>query len=97
MGQIAAKYADEVIITSDNPRSEDPLKIIEEIAAPLKASGTRYISEVSREEAMKYCVSHMGENDLCFVAGRGDEEFQIMGDQKIPFRDSVVLKRLCGL
>lgn len=97
MGQIAAKYADEVVVTSDNPRSEDPLKIIEEIVSPLKAQGIRYRAEVSREEAMKYCIAHMGDSDLCFVAGRGDEEFQLIGDQKIPFRDSAVLRRLCAL
>ncbi len=94
MGQIAAKYADEIVVTSDNPRSEDPDLIIQEIVAPLEASGKPFKAITLRKEAMLYCMENMSKDDICLVAGRGHEEFQIIGDQKLPFRDADVLKSL---
>ncbi|MEZ4814700.1 MAG: UDP-N-acetylmuramoyl-L-alanyl-D-glutamate--2,6-diaminopimelate ligase [Bdellovibrionota bacterium] len=94
MGEVAAKYADHIVVTSDNPRSEDPDKIISEIVEPLKKAAVPYIAITSRKEAMKHCLEHMNKDDICLVAGRGHEDFQLVGDQKIPFRDADVLRSL---
>lgn len=94
MGQIAAKFADKVVVTSDNPRSEKPEDIIADIVRPLEKANIAFIPITSRKAAMLYCMEHMSKDDMCLVAGRGHEEFQIMGELKIPFRDSEVLKSL---
>lgn len=94
MGEIAAKYADKIVVTSDNPRSEDPDKIIAEIVHPLDKAKVSYASITSRRDAMLYCMQHMAKDDLCLVAGRGHEEFQLVGSEKVPFRDADVLKSL---
>jgi UDP-N-acetylmuramoyl-L-alanyl-D-glutamate--2,6-diaminopimelate ligase len=94
MGEIAAKYADVVVVTSDNPRSENPEKIIRDITQPLEQAGRPFTAITLRKEAMWFCVENMSKDDVCLVAGRGHEEFQIIGSEKVPFRDAEVLKGL---
>ena len=95
MGEIAAQLADFVVVTSDNARSEDPDKIIDQIVKPLIEQKRSFVRITDRKNAMKYCLENMKEEDVCLVAGRGHEEFQLIGTQKIPFKDSEVLKSLC--
>lgn len=95
MGEIAAQFADLVVVTSDNARSEEPDKIIDQIVNPLIEQKRSFVRIADRKNAMKYCLENMKEEDVCLVAGRGHEEFQIIGTQKIPFKDSEVLKSLC--
>lgn len=88
MGEIAQKYADKIIITSDNPRNEDPLKIINEIAQ----NCPKAIKIKNRKNAIKYLIQIIEKNDLCLVAGRGNEEFQIQNDRKIKFKDREIIE-----
>jgi UDP-N-acetylmuramoyl-L-alanyl-D-glutamate--2,6-diaminopimelate ligase len=83
MGKVAEKYCDEIIITNDNPRNEDPSSIASQI---LKGcSGAEII--LDRVEAIKSGLSKINDNDVLLIAGKGHEEFQIIGDDKIPFSD----------
>ncbi len=83
MGEIAARLADIVIVTDDNPRSEDSEQIRAEILAA--APGAREIGD--RREAIKTAVAMMGAGDVVLVAGKGHETGQIVGDKVLPFSD----------
>jgi UDP-N-acetylmuramyl-tripeptide synthetase len=95
MGLIASRLADRVVVTSDNARSEDPEKIIDQIVEPLVLKKKDFKRITDRKKAMEYSLENMSEEDVCLVAGRGHEEYQLLGTQKIPFKDSEVLKSLC--
>lgn len=83
MGKIAAEYSDVVIVTSDNPRTEDPLKIIEDIKAGI--TGVRVIPD--RREAIREAIREANEGDVVLLAGKGHEDYQIVGKEKIHFDD----------
>ncbi len=83
MGKIAAEYSDVVIVTSDNPRTEDPLKIIEDIKAGI--TGVRVIPD--RREAIREAIREANEGDVVLLAGKGHEDYQIIGKEKIHFDD----------
>jgi UDP-N-acetylmuramoyl-L-alanyl-D-glutamate--2,6-diaminopimelate ligase len=86
MGAIASKASDLVIVTSDNPRSEDPLVIIEEILAGVdKKDGV--MVEPDRREAIRLGVSLMGRGDCLLIAGKGHETYQIIGKKRLSFDD----------
>jgi len=88
MGQVAGELADFVILTSDNPRSEDPLAIIAAVEKGIQRSGNdRYRIVPDRREAIRRAVERGGEDRLVLVAGKGHEEVQIIGDERIPFSD----------
>jgi UDP-N-acetylmuramoyl-L-alanyl-D-glutamate--2,6-diaminopimelate ligase len=83
MGRIAAEGADRVIVTDDNPRSEDPAAIRAEILAA--APGAEEIGD--RAEAIRAAVRDLREGDVLVVAGKGHETGQIVGDRTWPFSD----------
>jgi UDP-N-acetylmuramoyl-L-alanyl-D-glutamate--2,6-diaminopimelate ligase len=88
MGAVASQIADRVILTSDNPRSEDPIKIIEDIR---KGCGQRTLEvEVDRRDAIKLAISQMASGDVLLIAGKGHESIQIIKDKQLPFSDSTV-------
>jgi UDP-N-acetylmuramoyl-L-alanyl-D-glutamate--2,6-diaminopimelate ligase len=90
MGEIAARLADEVIVTSDNPRSEDPEAIIAEIA---EGTGGRARTEVDRRAAIARAVALAGAGDVVVVAGKGHEQGQEFEDgRKLPFDDVAVVR-----
>ncbi|MDI6751338.1 MAG: UDP-N-acetylmuramoyl-L-alanyl-D-glutamate--2,6-diaminopimelate ligase [bacterium] len=84
MGRIAEELADVVILTSDNPRYEDPEKILDEIEKGMKKKHLR-ISD--RSEAIEKAISLAGPDDLVLIAGKGHEGYQIIGDKHIEFSD----------
>ena len=86
MGAIAEKLADKVIVTSDNPRSENPQQIITDILAGFKST-TDVIVEPDREMAIKEAYKIANANDVILVAGKGHEDYQIIGDKTIHFDD----------
>lgn len=93
MGRVAAKYADTILVTSDNPRSEDPLAIIKEIEAGLVSAGKKpheYRLIADREQAIRTAVASAVPNDLVIIAGKGHETYQIFGDRTIHFDDREV-------
>ncbi len=95
MGKIAGSYADFVIITSDNPRSEEPNKIIEEIAQGI-APGANFLKIVNREEAIETALDMAGKEDIILIAGKGHESYQQIGHERFVFSDQDVVRALCG-
>ncbi|MEO0128959.1 MAG: UDP-N-acetylmuramoyl-L-alanyl-D-glutamate--2,6-diaminopimelate ligase [candidate division WOR-3 bacterium] len=95
MGRIASENADFVILTSDNPRTEDPKNIIKDIVSGIKGDNFTIISD--REEAIAYGVKIKNPDDILVIAGKGHEEYQILKDKVIPFDDVRVVKNILGL
>ncbi|WP_437228478.1 UDP-N-acetylmuramoyl-L-alanyl-D-glutamate--2,6-diaminopimelate ligase [Planctomicrobium sp. SH661] len=88
----AATLADEVILTSDNPRTEDPGQIIEEIQSGFRGTGMEPSVQIDRREAIRDAIHRARSGDTVIVAGKGHEKFQILGDQRIPFDDVAVCR-----
>ena len=87
MGEVAGKYSDFVIVTSDNPRTENPLQIIEEIEVGLKNTICPYLSISDRREAIHRAIMKAEPNDVVLIAGKGHETYQIVGSDKFHFDD----------
>ena len=93
MGEVAAALADEVILTSDNPRTEDPAAIIVEIESGLKKTGFgRYAVIPDRKEAIVRAVDLARPADMILVAGKGHEDYQEILGRKTHFSDAEVLR-----
>lgn len=92
MGELAARLSDLAIVTSDNPRSEDPEAIIEEIEVGLRKHGRPYLKLIDRREAIFRAVGEARAGDLVVIAGKGHETYQIIGDQTIHFDDREVAR-----
>jgi len=94
MGGIAERLSDHVIITNDNPRTEDPRQIVDDILQGLLCPWAAEI-EYDRYTAINYAINNARDNDLILIAGKGHEDYQIIGREKVPFSDKdVVLKAL---
>lgn len=91
MGGMAAKRADVAIFTSDNPRTEDPEQILREMEEGVE-SGDKYLKIVDRHEAIKTAVMLAEPRDIILLAGKGHEDYQIVGTEKLPFNDKEVVK-----
>jgi UDP-N-acetylmuramoyl-L-alanyl-D-glutamate--2,6-diaminopimelate ligase len=91
MGSIASKISDFVIVTSDNPRSEDPKEIINDILVGMKDSKTPYIVIENRVEAIKYAIENAREDDIIVLAGKGHETYQILASGKIHLDEREVI------
>jgi UDP-N-acetylmuramoyl-L-alanyl-D-glutamate--2,6-diaminopimelate ligase len=88
MAKVACEGADEVIVTSDNPRTEDPQAIIEEILAGVPGEArARVVVEADRAQAIALAVSTAREGDIILIAGKGHEDYQIIGTEKRNFDD----------
>lgn len=85
MGAIAARLADEVIVTSDNPRGEDPQAIIDEIVGGI--AGGRCTAIADRREAIARAIAEAADDDVIVIAGKGHETYQVVGDNVIHFDD----------
>jgi len=92
MGEIATRLADRVIVTDDNPRSEQPAAIRAEILA--KAPGAIEVGD--RAEAIRVGMSELREGDLLVIAGKGHETYQIVGDKTYPFDDAEVARQIAA-
>ncbi|MBG9784228.1 UDP-N-acetylmuramoyl-L-alanyl-D-glutamate--2,6-diaminopimelate ligase [Shouchella lehensis] len=90
MGEIAVKYADETIFTSDNPRTEDPTTILQEMTAGLDRDQYRLI--VDRSEAIHYAMKQAKTNDIIIIAGKGHETYQEVGRERTHFDDREVAR-----
>ena len=92
MGAIAARYADRVVVTSDNPRHEDPEEIIREIRAGMDvAARARSLFITDRRQAIRTALTTAPKGAVILVAGKGHEDYQIIGDTKIHFDDKEVI------
>ena len=89
MGQVAGELSDLVILTrSDNPRSEDPLQIMNDVLVGLRRTDTRTIVEPDRAEAIRKAIEEAHAGDIVILAGKGHETYQIFRDRTIHFRRS---------
>ena len=96
MGMVAARLSDVVVITSDNPRSEDPARIIEDVnrgAAPeTRQSGAEVMTIVDRREAIERAIARAETGDVVLIAGKGHEKYQEIGGRTLPFDDVTVAR-----
>lgn len=93
MGAIAKKHADRVIITNDNPRNEDPLTIVEAIKKGINSLENIEVI-LDRKTAIAHCFEHSNPEDAILIAGKGHEDYQIIGGQKTFFSDQETIKHL---
>jgi UDP-N-acetylmuramoyl-L-alanyl-D-glutamate--2,6-diaminopimelate ligase len=91
MGEVAARLADQVVLTSDNPRSEDPLAIISAVNAGIP-QGAPVEVEPDRALAIASAVDAARPGDVVVIAGKGHETTQVTGDRIVPFDDRVVAR-----
>ena len=89
MGEVATRLADLTIITSDNPRSEDPAAIAAQVAAGAHAN---FVIELDRAAAIGLAIAQAGPEDVVLVAGKGHEDYQEITGRRLPFRDSDVVR-----
>lgn len=87
MGEVSSKLADYTIVTSDNPRHEKPENILEDIVTGVKRAAGEYIAIIDRQEAINYAVTHALKGDVIVIAGKGHEDYQIIGDTKYHMDD----------
>jgi UDP-N-acetylmuramoyl-L-alanyl-D-glutamate--2,6-diaminopimelate ligase len=93
MGKIAQDFADQVVITSDNPRSEDPREIVDMIVQGMLQSKQIHI-ELDRRRAIAFAIRQSKAGDTILVAGKGHEDYQDIGGVKHPFDDRTVVKEI---
>ncbi|WED43817.1 UDP-N-acetylmuramoyl-L-alanyl-D-glutamate--2,6-diaminopimelate ligase [Legionella cardiaca] len=93
MGKIASQYADIAIITSDNPRTENPVVIIDEIAVGITSQANVFKIE-DRKQAIAKAISLADKDDIILVAGKGHEDYQQIGNVRYPFSDQAVIRQL---
>ncbi len=96
MGEISGNIADITVVTSDNPRTEDPEAIVNDIEEGLKKSGGKYIKIVDRREAIKYALNNALAGDVIVLAGKGHETYQTFKDKTIHFDEREVVAEILG-
>lgn len=96
MGEIAGTLSDLVVLTSDNPRYEDPEAILDQITPGLVATGTRFERCADRRQAIDFALSIAGCDDIVLVAGKGSEPYQIVGEQLLAFSDMATVRELAA-
>lgn len=94
MGEIAGKIADYTIITSDNPRTEEPEKIIEEIENGIKTTKGKYECIIDRREAIKQAIRMANKKDIIVLAGKGHETYQEINKKLYPFDERIIIKEV---
>jgi len=94
MGEVAGRGSDFVVLTSDNPRNEDPLAIINDARVGLQRSGSQYKVEPDRRKAIALAVSEAGPGDIVLLAGKGHEKVQVSREGSLPFDDVEVARQV---
>lgn len=94
MGEISGTIADFTIITSDNPRTEDPQEIVNQIEAGMKKSKGKYTVIVDRREAINYAIDIATKKDIIVLAGKGHETYQEINGKKYPFDERLIIKEI---
>jgi UDP-N-acetylmuramoyl-L-alanyl-D-glutamate--2,6-diaminopimelate ligase len=90
MGEAAGRGSDFVVLTSDNPRSEDPLAIINDAIVGLQRTGVKYTVEVARRKAIALAIAEARPGDIVLLAGKGHEKVQVTREGSLPFDDVAV-------
>ena len=96
MGRIGGQLADLCILTSDNPRTEDPMKILAAIEEGIKPTGKPYVVIENRREAIRHALEIGREGDVIVLAGKGHETYQEVMGVKKPFDEKQVVQELLG-
>ena len=96
MGEVAGRLADYTIVTTDNPRSEEPEDIIKDIEKGIEKTKGKYEIVVDRREAIEKAIKMMGKRDLVILAGKGHEVYQEIKGEKFPFDERVIVKEILG-
>ncbi|KHT18329.1 UDP-N-acetylmuramoyl-L-alanyl-D-glutamate--2,6-diaminopimelate ligase [Pectobacterium brasiliense] len=96
MGGIAEQLADRVVVTDDNPRSEEPQAIVADILSGLLDAGRVQVIH-GRAEAVTSAIMQAQENDVVLVAGKGHEDYQLVGNQRLDYSDRITVARLLGV
>ncbi|WP_461018982.1 UDP-N-acetylmuramoyl-L-alanyl-D-glutamate--2,6-diaminopimelate ligase [Streptomyces daliensis] len=96
MGEIAGTHSDLCVLTSDNPRTEDPEAIMDMVAPGLAATGTPFERYVDRRAAIARALALAESGDVVLIAGKGSEPYQIVGDEMLPFDDMATVRELTG-
>ena len=94
MGDLAGKLSDFVVVTSDNPRTENPSLIIEDVLRGMKEYDGKYVAIEDRTEAIKYAMENAKEGDVIILAGKGHETYQILAGGKIDYDERVIVKNI---
>ncbi len=93
MGEVAQRYSDYVILTSDNPRNEDPSDIVHQIEEGM-VGDKNYMVILDRYEAIREALAMARDKDIVVICGKGHEQFQVFGDRKVPFDDRQVAREI---
>jgi UDP-N-acetylmuramoyl-L-alanyl-D-glutamate--2,6-diaminopimelate ligase len=96
MGEVTGRLSDLTILSSDNPRTEDPLKIISDIIVGLQKTSGKYLIEPDREKAIAAALDEARAGDIVLLAGKGHENYQILADRTLEFDDRDVARRALG-
>ena len=96
MGRIGGQYAGYCILTSDNPRTENPEQILEEVESGIKETECSYEKQVDRRKAIARAVELAKDGDVILIAGKGHETYQIFADQTIHFDDVEEVRKAFG-
>jgi UDP-N-acetylmuramoyl-L-alanyl-D-glutamate--2,6-diaminopimelate ligase len=94
MGEAAGRGSDFVVLTSDNPRSEDPRAIINDALVGLQKSGVKYVVEADRRKAIALAIHQARPGDIVLLAGKGHEKMQVTPDGSHPFDDVEVAREV---
>ena len=94
MGEVSGRLADLTVITSDNPRNEEPMAIIEDIITGIRPTGGRYIEIPDRREAIRYVLKNAEEGDIIVLAGKGHEDYQEIRGVKYPMDERVIVREI---
>ena len=93
MGEVTGRLSDLTILSSDNPRTEDPLKIISDIIVGLQKTAGKYLIEPDREKAIGVAMDEAREGDIVLLAGKGHENYQILADRTLEFDDREIARK----
>ncbi|HJZ64626.1 MAG TPA: UDP-N-acetylmuramoyl-L-alanyl-D-glutamate--2,6-diaminopimelate ligase [Candidatus Acidoferrum sp.] len=93
MGEVAGRLSDLTILTNDNPRQEDPLKIISDVVVGLQKSNGKYLIEPDRGKAISIAVDEARDGDIVLLAGKGHEDYQVLADKTLPWDDREEARR----
>ena len=94
MGEVSGRLADLTIITSDNPRMEEPRAIIDDIKLGIGKTEGRYVEICDRKEAVAYAIDHGEPGDIIVLAGKGHEDYQEINGVKYPMDERVLIKEI---
>ena len=94
MGEVSSRLADLTVVTSDNPRNEEPMDIINDILVGVSKADGRYVTIPDRKEAIRYCMENAQAGDIIVLAGKGHEDYQEIKGKKYPMDERVIIKEL---